>query len=71
MMFDLGEFTLSSVKARRKMWKAMTDEEKLVVVDAIIDRDAEFWKKQARVYCDYGYYLRFIDGGLALTERMR
>lgn len=67
----LEEFQTLSKKSRRKRMSRMTEEEKLELIDAIIDRDAEFWKERARVYCDFGYYLDHIDGGIALTERQR
>lgn len=51
--------------------KKLTEAEKLELVDAIIDRDAQLWKDRARDYCDFGYYFRFINGGVALTERQR
>jgi hypothetical protein len=55
----------------RKALRKLSDEEKLEIVDAIIDRDAELWKARAREHCDFDYYFRFVDGGIALTERTR
>lgn len=66
MTVDLKDPTLL------KRWKLMTDEEKLDVVDAIIDRDAAAWKAFNRNGgCDFYYYRNYIQGGLALTERQR
>lgn len=66
MAVDLKDPTL------RSRLKKMTEEEKLEVVDAIIDRDAEVWKRHNRErWCDFGYYFRFIESGVALTERQR
>ena len=41
-------------KARKKALRNMTEEEKLSIVDEIIDRDAEIWKTyNRRGYCDF------------------
>lgn len=63
----LEEFNKLGKKAKRKL----THEQKLEIVDQIIDRDVEFWKARARQYCDFGYYFHYAEGGLALTERQR
>lgn len=67
----LADFKDGPNKMNRKILKDLTHEEKLALVDEIIDRDAQFWKDRARWSCDFGYYFRTLDGGIALTERQR
>ena len=75
----LTELKNMEKKKRSKTLRAMSVEEKLNIVDQIIDRDAETWKRYNRresfepgtVICDFEYYFRFIDGGVSLSEKQR